>query len=283
MLHRQRWEERRLIALAPIHPHWAESRTVKKIHLRCKGFSCPFAYDEGIRGCGGTDPLILSSVLHVLVALHPKSLWYPLKRRVGPRAGAQKYLQRPPRLYSPHPENRTLLGQYTANSSNFLTMFRNNLLVLCFQYILYCGNMGQGPTACPTPSVRNLHHSLCNNPEEQFSSTSQQKPGVHAQPTKQPLHQLSCPNTEMYLVQILMTVPVKFCHAFIILPDRTISQTISPDNEPFPAYHYPQHLITHKLYTSYATAGFLPPSISIEIAFNLNRQCQFTIAKILVL
>jgi len=67
-LHRQKWEDRRLTALARIYPPTADSHTVKNIHLRCKGLSCPFAYDEGIRESGGTDPLILSSVLHILVA-----------------------------------------------------------------------------------------------------------------------------------------------------------------------------------------------------------------------
>jgi len=27
-----------------------------------------------------------------------------------------------------------------------------------------------GPIGCPEMSVRNYHHSLCNNPEEQFST-----------------------------------------------------------------------------------------------------------------
>ena len=72
-------------------------------------------------------------------------------------------------------ENYALLGYYTASSRNFLTTFRNNLLVPSsgvknpFGNPLDSWSLKIGPIGCIETSLRNYDYSLRNSPEERSS------------------------------------------------------------------------------------------------------------------
>jgi hypothetical protein len=60
-------------------------------------------------------------------------------------------------------ENCSLLGYYAGSGGNLLLLFQDNVWVPSSRVIF---KKKMGLSGCPAKSVRNHHHSLCNNPEE---------------------------------------------------------------------------------------------------------------------
>jgi hypothetical protein len=66
-------------------------------------------------------------------------------------------------------DKNCLLSYYAASSSNFLSMFRDNLSVPSSRAKMGTISLKIGPVSCPETSIRIYYYSLCNNPEESSS------------------------------------------------------------------------------------------------------------------